>query len=423
MRGGRGPATELWVTELGWASGGRAAPPQPRPRRAGDAPSRRRSATCSTTAAGCGSRTSPGTRGATARPPRPACAAGARDSGLLNADGTREARPRRVRGARRCALSRPRRRLVAPAAAILLALALGLAARRRGCRGPGLGPPELVLRRRAAEHAHHRPTSTGWPRGASGTAADADQLGRDRPDQRRRQQLVGRSIRSSPPRRPNGISVLPFVFGTPDWVATRPRPARPASRTTCELFAPQQPGGAGAVAALPARGGRALRAGRRVLRRAPLSPRRSRSPSGSCGTSRTRRRFYKPKPDVNAYATLVAVRHRSDALRRPGCEDPARRHVRHPRRRGRAEAVRVELPAQALSGPGDRRAVRRRRRTPVRGADDQGDRAGETDAQGDPQGQRPGRDVDHRDRLVVGHRRQPARARQEGAGERVCARR
>ena len=65
----------------------------------------------------------------------------------------------------------------------------------------------------------------------------------------------------------NGISVLPFLFGTPQWVA-RDLDGRSCT-SNCVLFAPSSRRGARRLGRVPARRGRPLRAERRLLDREP----------------------------------------------------------------------------------------------------------------------------------------------------------
>jgi hypothetical protein len=109
----------------------------------------------------------------------------------------------------------------------------------------------------------------------------------------------------------NGITVLPFVFGTPQWVVNGPD-QRACTQPACGLFAPRSP------AAL-AQWQRFLREA--VQRYGPNGRFFAENPSVPAVPIRTwqlwneqnSHSFYKPKVDANAYANLVKAG--SDAIR------------------------------------------------------------------------------------------------------------
>ena len=109
----------------------------------------------------------------------------------------------------------------------------------------------------------------------------------------------------------NGIVVLPYLYGTPGWVAhfldrphmlARLHQVRAAERQRAEGMGELRDGR-----------GRALRPRRQVLAGEPRPRRRCRSATGRSGTSRTRRPSTCPKPDPAAYEKVLGAA--SDALR------------------------------------------------------------------------------------------------------------
>ena len=85
---------------------------------------------------------------------------------------------------------------------------------------PAAPAPAQLLRRRPAG-ARWRPTDLDrMGEGRVGTLRLFTALGTDRSDRGRRLRLRGPSTPSCSARPSNGIDVLPFLFGTPNWVAT-----------------------------------------------------------------------------------------------------------------------------------------------------------------------------------------------------------
>ena len=203
----------------------------------------------------------------------------------------------------------PRRRLIAPAAAILLTLAIGLWPGAGAAAAPvsvlpssfyGVAPQNTLTTADVGRMAQGRVGTLriliNWST-IDRTSADDNNWSAIDP-------IVYAAATQ-------GISVTPFVFGTPEWVA-RDLDHHSCRPTTCELFAP--------------RGQPALEQWQRFLREAverygpggeffaehpylPFQP----IVVWQLWNEQNSATFYKPKPDVNAYATLV--RSGTDAVR------------------------------------------------------------------------------------------------------------
>ena len=266
---------------------------------------------------------------------------------------------------------------------------------------------------------------TRWAPRNVGAAAVRDLLGRrsTRPGRRRRR-LVGvrRGRRRAPPA--TGVATLPFVFGAPDWVLALD--GHDCQVGNCPPYAPQGERGAGRLARLPRRRRRPLRPRRQLLGRAPRAARApdprladleraelahaSASRSRTCGATRSC-----STPPTTAITG-----------RRPGGEDHPRRDVRHPARRAQAGDRGLGLPREALPPARARSAtstasprIRTRRsstKVPSPG------RAAARRAWSPPSDRRR-RALDHRDRLGVGRRPEPAQPRARRARPTGCARR
>ena len=127
----------------------------------------------------------------------------------------------------------------------------------------------------------------------------------------------------------NGIELLPFVFGTPNWVA-RDLDGSECDATTARLYAPRGGG--------RARGVEATSSATRSTRYGPGGDFWAENPDlpetpdprpGRSGTSRTRRRSTCRSPTSSAYAKLLAAAARRSAAADPERQDPPRWHVRH----------------------------------------------------------------------------------------------
>ena len=76
--------------------------------------------------------------------------------------------------------------------------------------------------------------------------------------------------------------------------------------------------------------------------------------------------FFRPRPNVRAYAELLAAAHDAIAARDPGARDRPRRHVRHPARRPEAGDRRRGVPPPALPPARGGSGLRRCRPAPLR---------------------------------------------------------
>ena len=122
--------------------------------------------------------------------------------------------------------------------------------------------------------------------------------------------------------------------------------------------------------------------------------------------------FYAPKPNVRAYAELLAAAHDAIAARDPGARDRPRRHVRHPPRRPEAGDRRPRTSSRRLyRRPGGGAGLRRRRPASVRRRARRGHGADRPAPRRDRARRRRRRALDHRARLGLGRLAEPARPR------------
>ena len=263
-------------------------------------------------------------------------------AGLRSEERGREARLEGVRpsGSR---VSAGCGRAAAPAIALALIALLGVAASAAAAvpkRFFGV-MPQGPLERRTTTTRWATPTSARCASRSPGPAIDPS-LG----PRRLRLVDVGRGRRRAPPR--NGVATLPFVTSAPGWVAARST-ATAVRSASCPPYAPRGERGARGLAHAS-------------------SPTRSTAtaPAAASGTStptlpelpirawqiwneQNSPSFWKPKPNVKAYAKLLDSAHTGDHRRRPGGEDHPRRHVRDPARRPQAGDLGLGLPREALS--------------------------------------------------------------------------
>ena len=213
----------------------------------------------------------------------------------------------------------------------------------------------------------------------------------------------------------NGIDVLPFIFGTPDWVA-QDLDGQSCSGAKCALYAPKSKQALSAWSAFVGAAVDRYGPGGEFWSEHPERARRTRSTPGRSGTSRTRRASTRRSPIPKHYAKLLTAAATAIHAR-------DQRRGRGPRRHGRAGRLAqgdrgLEVPGEALRRQGGEQELRRRRAAPVRQEHQQGHRPDRPLPRRDQGGPRQeGRLLDHRDRRRLGERRQPAQRRRQGPGE------
>ena len=159
------------------------------------------------------------------------------------------------------------------------------------------------------------------------------------------------------------IRLLPYLSGTPEWAARLD--GRACAGDGCAAYAPEGRKALAAWSEFVDRGGRPLRARRRLLGREPRPSRESPVRAWQIWNEQNSPTFYEPRPNVNAFAKLLAVLACGDHRRRPGRRGHPRRHVREPARRPEAGLVGTGLPREALP-QGRREGLRRGRAASVR---------------------------------------------------------
>ena len=215
----------------------------------------------------------------------------------------------------------------------------------------------------------------------------------------------------------NGVTTLPFVTSVPEWVVRLD--GHSCQVGNCPSYAP--------------RGKEALAAWRTFLADAvdrygpdgsfwdehptlPELPIRA----WQIWNEQNSPSFWKPKPNVKAYAKLLDSAHDAITARRPGSQDHPRRHVRDPARRAQAGDLRLGLPREAVSPEGREARLRWRRSAPVCVEVLEG--AGPDRPAARRYGRRPRprrRALGHRDRLGFRRRPEPAQPGLAGQADRL----
>ena len=237
-----------------------------------------------------------------------------------------------------------------------------------------------------------------------------------RPERRGRRRRTGRRIDPVVLEAArNGIDILPFIFGTPDWVA-KDLDGHSCSGAKCALYAPKSKAALDAWSSFVGEAVDRYGPGGEFWAQHPEVP-ADPIDAWQIWNEQNSKSFYAPKPDPKRYAKLLKAS--AKAIHARDKSAPTWCSAGWPSSPARSKAIAgLRVPGQALRRQGREQELRRRRAAPVRQEHQQGQRPDRPLPRRDQEGPRQeGRHLGHRDRRRLGERRQPAQRRREGPGE------